>query len=125
MTTKANMMGAGCSALEAIATGGIPSTGLTAAGNSQGTALALTTDFNVFTTVASSTGCILPTQGPNYSITDTITVVNHGANALSVYPEVGGTVANGSLNAAFSVSASKTAMFTCIGSKNWAAAVSA
>ena len=109
---------------------GIPSTGLTALGNSQGTALALPTDFNVFTTVSASTGAQLPwgvdgtTAGP-VQLADEITVVNHGAQALSVYPQSGGKVANGSANAAFSVAATKTAYFTYIGSGNWAASLSA
>ena len=109
---------------------GIPSTGLTAAGNSQGTALALPTDFNVFTTVGASAGAILPwgvdgtVQGP-VNMADEITIVNHGANALSVYPQSGGKVANGSANAAFSVPATKTAYFTYLSGGNWAASVSA
>lgn len=109
---------------------GIPSTSLTATGSSQGTALALPTDFNIFTTVASSTGAILPwgvdgaTQGP-VQVADEITVVNHGANTLSIYPQSGGKIANGSANAAFSVAATKTAYFTYIGSGNWAASLSA
>jgi hypothetical protein len=109
---------------------GIPSTGLTALGSSQGTALLLPTDFCVFTTVASSTGAQLPwgvdgtTPGP-LQLGDEITVVNHGANALSVYPQSGGKIANGSTNAAFSVAATKTAYFTYIGSGNFAAALSA
>lgn len=109
---------------------GIPSTGLTATGSGQSTALALPTDFNVFTTVASSTGAQLPwgvdgtTVGP-VQLADEITVVNHGANTLSVYPQTGGKIANGSANAAFSVAATKTAYFTYIGSGNWAAALSA
>lgn len=110
---------------------GIPSTGLTATGNSQGTALAPQTDFNVFTTVAASTGYLLhggvdtpSTPGPCI-IADTEIVVNHGANTLSVYPQSGGKIANGAANAAFSVAATKTAYFTYLGSGNWAASVSA
>lgn len=109
---------------------GIPSPNLTATGNSQGTALALPTDFDIFTTVAASTGTILPwgvdgtVAGP-VQIADEITIVNHGANALSVYPQSGGKIANGAANAAFSVSATKTAYFTYLGSGNYAASVSA
>ncbi len=110
---------------------GLPTTGLTATGNSQGTALASPSDFLVFSTVAASTGVILlggadtaATPGP-CTITDTMTIVNHGANTLSVYPQSGGKIANGSANAAFSVSATKTAYFTYLGSSNWAASVSA
>nr|WP_294525774.1 hypothetical protein [uncultured Rhodopila sp.] len=128
MTVQANMAGLPEFTRQAIT--GLPSLSLTALGNSQTTGLALATDFNVFTTVASSTGCQLPwgidgaTSGP-VQIGDSITVVNHGANALSVYPQSGGKIANGSANAAFSVSATKLADFTYIGGGNWAAAVSA
>lgn len=110
---------------------GIPSTGLTALGNSQGTALQCPTDFNVFTTVSSSTGCLVlgaqdtaSTPGPCV-IGDTMTIVNHGAQPLSVYPQSGGKIANGSANAAFTVNANKTAFLVYIGSNNWAASVSA
>jgi hypothetical protein len=110
MTTVRNLMGTGSSGPAAQAAVGLPAVGLTALGNSQGTAYALTSDLNVFTTVASSTGCLLPTS----AIGDWITVVNHGANTLSVYPPSGGKIANGSTNAAFSVAATKTAQFQCI-----------
>lgn len=128
MTVQAFMAGVPEFTRQALV--GIPSTGLTATGNSQGTALALPSDFDVFTTVSASTGCILPwgvdgtVAGP-VQLADEITIVNHGAQTLSVYPQSGGKVANGSANAAFSVSATKTAYFTYLGSGNWAASVSA
>lgn len=109
---------------------GIPSTSLTATGNSQGTALLLPTDFCIFTTVGASTGAQLPwgvdgtIAGP-LQLGDEITVINHGASTLSVYPQTGGKIANGSANAAFSVAATKTAYFTYIGSGNFAASLSA
>jgi hypothetical protein len=121
MTTVKNLMGAGNSGLSAQASVGLLANSLTATGNSQGTALALGSDFNVFTTVAASTGCILPTG----SAADWYTVVNHGSNTLSVYPPVGGKIANGSTNAAFSVGANKTAQFQCIDGLNYAASLSA
>jgi hypothetical protein len=128
MTVQAYMAGLPEFTRQAIV--GLPSLSLTALGSSQTTGLALATDFNVFTTVASSTGCQLPwgtdgtVAGP-VQIGDSITVVNHGANTLSVYPQSGGKIANGSANAAFSVSATKLSEFTYIGGGNWAAAVSA
>ena len=116
---------------------GIPSTGLTASGTTQAGALQLTTDFNVFTTVASSQSCVLlgaldttyagtpgVNQGP-CDLADTIVVVNHGAQTLSVFPNGTGKIANGSASAAFSVAATKTCTFMYIGSGNWAASLSA
>lgn len=132
MTLQANLLGTSEFLRQAQA--GIPTTGLTATGNNQATALALPSDFCVFTTVSSSTGCALPGTvasgtGPVLPV-DTITIVNHGAQTLSVYPfSSTGKIANGSAGAAFSVSATKTATFTFIGlvssADSWAAAVSA
>lgn len=121
MTTQKNLMGSGVPGLQAQASVGMLSNNLTATGNSQGTALALPSDLNVFTTVAASTGAILPSSLPG----DWLTVVNHGANALSVYPPTGGKIANGSANAGFSVPATKTAQFQCLDSTNFAASLSA
>jgi hypothetical protein len=129
MPTKMNLMGAGCPALQAIASMGFVSNSLTAAGSTQGTALALPTDFNVFTTVAASTGGILPAAGTNYQLADTIIVVNHGANALTVYPQTGGKIGVASANTGLSVPSGKMAWFTVTdataGANIWAASVSA
>lgn len=121
-------MGSGCPALQAQASVGIlnsNSSSLTATGSTQGTALLIPSDFNIFTTVAASTGAILPTTGPQCQQADSFIVVNHGANALSVYPPAGGKIANGTTNAALSVPASKTAWFLSLGSNNFAASLSA
>jgi len=128
MPTQANLMGSGCPALQAQASVGIIKTGLTALGSSQGTALALPSDFNVFSTVAASTGAILAAAGSTgnqYQPCDSIVVVNHGANALSVYPPTGGTIGTAGANAALSVPAGKTAYFTVVGANAFAASVSA
>jgi hypothetical protein len=122
MTTVRNLMGSGTAPQAAQAAVGFPSNSLTATGNSQGTALLLPSDFSIFTTVAASTGAILPS---NTTPGDWYTVVNHGANALSVYPPTGGKIANGSANAAFSVGANKTAQFQSIDGTNFAASLSA
>jgi hypothetical protein len=110
---------------------GLPTTGLVATGNNQATALAPPTDFLVFSTVAASAGVKLLggadtplTPGP-CTINDTMTVVNHGASTLTVYPQLGGSIANAAVNAGFSVAANKTAFFVYLGSGTWAASVSA
>lgn len=122
MPTQANLMGSGNSPLCAQASVGIPTLSATATGSNQATALALPTDAVVFTTVALNTGTILPATANPF---DSFIVVNHGANALSVYPPTGGKIANGSANAAFSVPANKTAYFLALGSSNFAASLSA
>lgn len=128
MPTITNYLGTGNSPATAVASLGqlnSSSNALTATGSSQGTALAVPTDFCVFTTVAASTGAILPASSTQVNPTDVYYVVNHGANALSIYPPTGGKIANGSANAAFSVAANKMATFVSLGSGNWAASVSA
>jgi hypothetical protein len=86
---------------------GLPSIGLTAAGSTQATAFTIGNDINQFTTVAAGTGAILPAGNAG----DEITVWNGGANALLVYPPVGGQVGAGAVNAGFSVAANKSCVF--------------
>lgn len=89
---------------------------LTATGSTQGTALPLPADINRVTTAAASTGVILPplATGGTLGIRpgDEIIVINSGANAVLVYPPVGGTVNALSANAGFSVAAGGRAQFT-------------
>ena len=68
-------------------------TGLTAAGSTQGTALVipLGQDSSILTTVAASTGVILP-GGAGVGVGEDYSVANHGANAVLVYPAVGGKI---------------------------------
>ena len=128
MPTQSNLMGAGCPALQAQASVGLlsaSSNALTATGSSQGTALSLPSDFNICTTVAASTGVILPAAGNQNNAGDNYIVVNHGANSLSVYPPTGGKIANGSVNVALALAANKTGFYLHIGSGNYAASISA
>jgi hypothetical protein len=83
-----------------------PITGMVATGSTQTTAVPLVAGTNhQFSTVTSGTGAILPVGQ------DVVRVVNLGANALLVYPPVGGTISGGSINAAVSVSAASYATF--------------
>ncbi len=120
MTTIKNLMGTGSSGAAAQAATGMFTNALTATGSNQAGALALPSDFCVFTTVAGSTGAILPIA----TTTDWYTVVNHGAQTLTVYPPIGGAIANGSANAGFSVPATKTCQFQAISTINFAASLS-
>lgn len=74
---------------------------VSAAGSDQAGATALTVDYNVATTVASSTGVKLPTATAGRRII----IVNKGANTLSIYPATGGTIDALSANAAIQVAA--------------------
>lgn len=111
MTRASTLITSGMYATTARAVTGSVRTGATAAGNSQATATAISNSTTVFSTVAASTGAILPT---GLVAGDVLAVTNLGANSLSVYPPVGGTIQTGAANAAFAVGAGKTAQFRCV-----------
>ncbi len=95
-------------------------TDLTATGTTKATALVLVANMNIFTTVSSTKGALLPGasgQGP-------VIISNGGANALSVYATGTNTINALSAGAAFSVTNAKTAIFWPSGSR-WVAVLSA
>lgn len=85
MATARDIMKGGLSAGTSKAINGQILPALTGAGTTQATATAASASINVFTTVASGTGGILPAC----EIGDAVEVCNLGANALTVYPDVG------------------------------------
>lgn len=99
MSLQQRLVVSGISASQAGAIQGTVANNLTAAGNSQGTALALPADVNKFTTVAASTGTIIPAMNPG----DSVILFNGGANALAVYPPTGGKINAVATNGAYSV----------------------
>lgn len=120
-----DMMGVGASAGLASAVNGAMLLSQTALGNSQATAFALTVSVTEFTTVAASTGAILQGTTTRVRQGDPVTVVNNGANALSVYPPVGFKIGTAATNAALSVPAGKSAIFLARGDGNYFAVLSA
>lgn len=111
MPLQARLVVAGMSAAAAQASVGTTATGLTATGANQAGAVPLGADNNFFTTVAAGTGAILPAMNPG----DSITVYNGGANALLVYPPVGGQIKGLGANVGYSVAvATPMAEITCI-----------
>lgn len=122
MPFKSNLMGSGIPANAANFIVGGTAAGLTATGSSQTDALAITASNNQFSTVAPSTGAILPSFAQPG---DVCRVYNNGANTLSVYPPTGGAINGGSTNAAFSVAAGKSAQFTMLTSTAWGSILSA
>lgn len=76
--------------------------GQTALGNSQATAFPLIATTTQFTTTAGGTGCIPSSKS---DIGDEYQIVNFGANALAVYPPLGGTLNGGAANASVNVAA--------------------
>ena len=85
MARKNQLVSAGIWGSTAAAVLGAVATGLTAAGSTQGTALALAAEVNVVGTTAASTGVLLPPSEAG----DIVEVYNQGANALAVYPLTG------------------------------------
>ena len=83
--------------------------GLTAhAGGGQGSAVAVTTMISRFTTVATTAdSAILPTGIAGMSVT----IINAGANAMAIFPDVGSTINGGAANASVTLNAGKTATF--------------
>ena len=81
-----------------------PATGLTATGTTQATALALVSNFAIFSTVAANSGCLV--SGDKDSV-----IVNGGVNPLTVYPPVGMNFNGGTTNAGFTVTNGKTGLF--------------
>jgi len=101
MGLSARMVAAGFSAIQAQASQGLAANNLTGAGSTQATALPLPADICKFTTVAAGTGAIIPAANP----ADSGTVYNGGANALLLYPPVGGKINGLGTNAGYSIAA--------------------
>lgn len=99
MSAAQRLTVSGLSAVNATAIQGTVANNLTALGSTQITALALPADICKFTTVAAATGAIIPPSNPG----DGGTVFNAGANALLVYPPVGGKINALGTNAGYSV----------------------
>ena len=96
MPSISKMMGFGLAPQVAGAVTGDISITLTATGSTQATALALSANHNLLTTVAAATGVVLPAvsspPGLGVSNGDQITVYNNGANTVNVYPPLGSTI---------------------------------
>lgn len=106
-----DVVGKGVPQAAAYGLQGTVAVGLSGAGtSSQSAATPITTSVAVFSTVAANSGALLPRAAKS----DEVMVRNGGANALLVYPPVGGTINGGSTNAAFSVTAAKGAIFRCV-----------
>ena len=89
--------------------------GISAAGTTQGTATIISNQTNEFTTVAASSGGILPSPEQG----EFIFIANTGANALNVYPATGHSINALAANAAFSLAVGKSAMFWAATATKW------
>ena len=91
------------------------SSALTAAGSTQGTALALTRPINDVTTVAASTGVVLPAATAGMRIV----IRNGGANTMNVYPASGAQINTLGTNVAFAHSVSTVLEFVAFSTTQW------
>ncbi|MEM5400859.1 hypothetical protein [Paraburkholderia unamae] len=117
MTLEVNLVAqAGVYDLEAKAIcGNTMVTGFTSAGTTQATAAPLPlADYVVVATNAAGAGVSLPNPGAAE-----INILNMSANALLVYPPVGGNVNQAAVNTGFSVAAGKNAQFQSPDGTNW------
>jgi hypothetical protein len=122
MALAARIVAAGLSAINAQAIQGTVANTLTALGTIQGNAFVIGTDISRFTTVAAGTGAILPPMNPG----DSVEIVNAGANALLVYPPVGGKINGLGTNAGYSVAtATPYVQVRCIDALTYVASQSA
>ena len=100
MPLTARLVVAGISAIQAQAIQGTIANTLTATGTSSQTAsFPVAADINRFTTVAANAGALLPAMNPG----DSLILFNGGANALLVFPPVGGQINALGTNASYSV----------------------
>jgi len=93
-----------------IWTGGV-TRGINAAGATQGTATLLTAEHNEVTVVAAATGVIMANV-----IGMPQTIVNRGANTLSVYPPVGAQIDALGVNVPATIASNASATYTLYGS---------
>lgn len=91
-------------------------TGIAASGATQGTATALLTTYNIVSTTPSGTGVILPLPTMSGLI---ITVVNRGANALLVYPNVGAIIDSAAVNVPITIGVNSAASFQAATTLQW------
>jgi hypothetical protein len=100
---------------------GDTATGLAAAGTTQATGTLVTAGISMFTTVATGGAATLMNEGAARKV-----IFNgDAADALSVFPPVGGTINGAAANAAFSVPFGKGAMFITSNGVTWVALLSA
>ena len=129
MPSLSKIMAFGISPLAAGAITGDLSTGLTALGTTQGTALALSANHNLVTTAAVGTGVVLPaiTNPPGLGVTagDEITIYNNGANTLNVFPPLGSTIGLAAVNVAVLIVSGKASTFKMLNNTVWGVLASA
>lgn len=93
-------------------------TSVAGAGNSQGTAAALSDGINYVSGADGTVGVILPTAFPGRQVR----VYNlHASNGLKIYPHSGGDINDGTGDAAITIEGKTLAIFEAVDSTTWAA----
>lgn len=95
---------------------------LTATGTTQGTAFAITKSLDIFTSVASGTGAVLPTLDANGNAIVAgyvVTVLNEGTNILTVYPPSGQQIDANATNIGVTLFNPGNARFVFVGENRW------
>jgi hypothetical protein len=115
MSQIKKLTGAGFAPLQAVGVIGDEDNGtgagITATGASQGTAYAIGAVNSHFTTVAASTGALLPVAT---AVGEELRVFNLGANSLAVYPPVGGKINVVATNGSVNVGAGTMSLFVAV-----------
>lgn len=122
MAYTSTVMGGGFSAIGATAIAGGAATALTAAGTTQGTALALgPLDVHMIGTCASGAGVKVKAGGPG----DSTTIFNGGANQCLVYPPTGAKFNALATNGSFILATNTTCILKCVSATQWLVTLSA
>lgn len=121
MSQVSQLATSGLSAVAAAAINGTVATSLTALGTTQATGLSLAATNNFIGTAAASTGVVLSFGNPG----DTVFVYNGGANAVLVYPPLGGNINNLSANTGLSIPTLKSVLFVYADADTVASLISA
>ena len=114
LTASGNVSGANVNATAYNITG--VTTGISAAGTTQGTATALSKAISVVSTVSSgANGVVLPAAVAGMSIY----ITNSSANTLNVFPASGGAINTGATNASYSQPAGSTVHYIAPTTSQW------
>lgn len=104
---------------------GIPSTVVASTTVSQVGATQLATDLVTLTALGAAGAVkvlagadVAATPGP-CTIGDTMTIINHTGQNVTIFPQSGGTIKNGAQNAGFLIATGLVAILTYLGSNNW------
>lgn len=121
MSLATDIVQGGFSAGQAKAIGGQVNATVTAAGSSRTDATLIKATNTICSTVAASTGVILPTA----EIGSDVWIYNAGANALTIYPHTDGTINQLTANSSISLATNTAVLLKRFSTIRWIAILSA